>query len=86
MYSMVTSIVRQLVFLIPIAYVLARYGASVGNSDLVWWCYPHGGDILPDADAGVFLPPSVQDHHRPSAGGTRVRKAERNPAALRLSG
>ena len=39
-YSMVTSIVRQLVFLIPIAYVLARYGASVGNSDLVWWCYP----------------------------------------------
>ena len=40
MYSMVTSIVRQLVFLIPIAYVLAQYGASVGNSDLVWWCYP----------------------------------------------
>ena len=40
LYSMITSIVRQLVFLIPIAYVLARYGASVGNSDLVWWCYP----------------------------------------------
>ena len=39
-YSMIISIVRQLVFLIPIAYVLARYGASVGNSDLVWWCYP----------------------------------------------
>mgnify|MGYP002730540394 FL=1 len=43
MYSMVTSIVRQLVFLIPIAYVLARYGASVGNSDLGWWCYPLAG-------------------------------------------
>ena len=40
MYSMVTSIVRQLVFLVPIAYVLARYGAAVGNSDRVWWCYP----------------------------------------------
>ena len=40
LYSMITSIVRQLVFLIPIAYVLARYGASVGNSDLVWWSYP----------------------------------------------
>ena len=40
MYSMVTSIVRQLVFLVPIAYVLARYGAAVGNSGLVWWCYP----------------------------------------------
>ena len=40
MYSMITSIVRQLVFLIPIAYVLARYGQSIGNDDLVWWCYP----------------------------------------------
>ena len=40
LYSMITSIVRQLVFLIPIAYVLARYGTSVGNSDLVWWSYP----------------------------------------------
>lgn len=39
-YSMITSIVRQLVFLVPIAYVLARYGASVGSDDLVWWCYP----------------------------------------------
>ena len=39
-YSMITSIVRQLVFLVPIAYVLARYGASTGNDDLVWWCYP----------------------------------------------
>ena len=40
LYSMITSIVRQLVFLVPIAYVLARYGASVGNSNLVWWCFP----------------------------------------------
>ncbi len=40
MYAMVISIIRQLVFLIPIAYVLARYGQSTGNSDLVWWCYP----------------------------------------------
>lgn len=39
-YSMITSIIRQLVFLVPIAYVLARYGASIGNDDLVWWCYP----------------------------------------------
>ena len=40
LYSMVTSIVRQLVFLVPIAYVLARYGTSAGSDDLVWWCYP----------------------------------------------
>ncbi len=39
-YSMVISLVRQLVFLIPIAYALARYGAGVGNSNLVWWSYP----------------------------------------------
>ena len=40
LYSMVISIVRQLVFLVPIAYVLARYGAANGNSNLVWWCFP----------------------------------------------
>ena len=39
-YSMINSIVRQLVFLIPAAYLLARYGAAAGNSDLVWWSYP----------------------------------------------
>ena len=39
-YSMTTSIIRQLVFLVPIAYVLARYGYSIGNDDLVWWSYP----------------------------------------------
>ena len=40
LYSMVMSLVRQLVFLVPIAYVLARYGAANGNSNLVWWCFP----------------------------------------------
>lgn len=39
-YSMINSIVRQLVFLIPAAYLLARYGVTAGNSDLVWWAYP----------------------------------------------
>ena len=39
-YSMINSITRQLVCLVPAAYFLARYGASVGNSDLVWWSYP----------------------------------------------
>ena len=40
LYSMITSIVRQLVVLIPAAFLLARYGAAIGNSDLVWWSYP----------------------------------------------
>ena len=37
---MIVSIIRQLVLLIPIAYVLARIGAATGQENLVWWCYP----------------------------------------------
>ena len=40
MYSMINSFVRQLIFLVPSAYVLARYGHSIGSDNLVWWCYP----------------------------------------------
>lgn len=50
-YSMITSIIRQLMFLVPIAYVLARYGQSIGNDDLVWWCYP----IAEIASLGVTM-------------------------------
>ena len=39
-FSMITSIIRQLVVLVPAAYILARYGMTVGNQNLVWWCYP----------------------------------------------
>lgn len=39
-YSMFVSFFRQLVFLIPVSFLLARYGASVGNHNLVWWSYP----------------------------------------------
>ena len=37
---MIVSFVRQLVVLVPVAYLLARYGMSVGNDDLVWLSYP----------------------------------------------
>ena len=37
---MLNSFLRQLVALIPAAYVLARIGAQIGNHDLVWWSYP----------------------------------------------
>ena len=40
LYSMIISIIRQLVFLVPLAYILARYGAGIGNNDLVRWSYP----------------------------------------------
>jgi len=35
-YSMITSIMRQLVVLIPAAYLLSL----LGNVDLVWWAFP----------------------------------------------
>ncbi len=39
-YSMIASIVRQLLLLLPAALVLALIGRSVGNDDLVWWSFP----------------------------------------------
>lgn len=35
-YSMIISIARQLVVLLPVAYILAQFG----NLKLVWWCFP----------------------------------------------
>ena len=35
-YSMIISIARQLVVLLPVAYNLAQFG----NLNLVWWCFP----------------------------------------------
>lgn len=39
-YSMYVSMARQLLVLIPAAWVLARVGQSVGNDNLVWMSYP----------------------------------------------
>ena len=39
-YSMILSIARQLIVLLPAAYILARMGAATGNDDLVWYSYP----------------------------------------------
>ena len=36
-YSLVVSLMRQLVVLIPVAWLLARL---TGNVDAVWWCFP----------------------------------------------
>lgn len=37
--SMFVSFIRQLIVLIPAAYVLARYGLAIGNNNLVWISY-----------------------------------------------
>ncbi len=39
-YSMIVSLARQLLVLIPAAYLLARLGVSTGNPDLVWFSFP----------------------------------------------
>jgi len=35
-YSMYVSVARQLVVLLPVAYVLAK----IGGLSLIWWCFP----------------------------------------------
>jgi Na+-driven multidrug efflux pump len=39
-YSMIVSFIRQLVVLLPAAYVLARVGMQTGNDTLVWYAFP----------------------------------------------
>ena len=51
MYSLIVSFIRQLVLLIPVAFVLAQIGHSMGNDNLVWWCYP----IAEIASLGVTM-------------------------------
>jgi len=39
-YSMITSLARQLIVLVPSAWILAVLGRNIGNDNLVWWSYP----------------------------------------------
>ena len=39
-YSMIVSFIRQLVVLLPAAYILARIGMQTGNDTLVWYAFP----------------------------------------------
>ena len=39
-YSMTVSFARQLVVLLPAAYLLARLGMQTGNDTLVWYAFP----------------------------------------------
>ena len=40
MVNMIGGALRQLVVLVPCAYLLARVGQRVGNDNLVWLSYP----------------------------------------------
>ena len=39
-YSMIVSLARQLLVLVPAAFLLGRLGARTGNADLVWYSFP----------------------------------------------
>jgi len=39
-YSMIVSFARQLLVLLPSAYILARIGMQTGNDTLVWYSFP----------------------------------------------
>lgn len=39
-FSMLVSLIRQLLVLTPAAYLLARCGLQIGNYNLVWFSYP----------------------------------------------
>ena len=49
-YSMMTSIARQLVVLLPVAFALAQFG----NVNLVWWAYP-AAEIMSAIMTAIFL-------------------------------
>lgn len=54
--SMIQSILRQLVILIPVAYLLA----SFGNLDFVWYCYP----IAEIAVVIIYVPLVIKTYHK----------------------
>ncbi len=49
-YSMITSIARQLVVLLPVAFFMAQFG----NVNLVWWAYPVA-EIMSTVMTAFFL-------------------------------
>ena len=49
-YSMFTSIARQLVVLLPVAFAMAQFG----NVNLVWWAYPIA-EVMSTIMTAVFL-------------------------------
>ena len=54
-YSMIVSFVRQLIFLVPAALVLALIGQRIGNSNLVWWSYPIAEIVALMITLGFYL-------------------------------
>ena len=59
LYSFFTSVIRQIVALIPAAYLLSLTG-SVGN---VWWCFPIA-EVVSACATAFFLRRALRDMDR----------------------
>lgn len=54
-YSMIVSLARQLIVLVPVAWLLARIGQSTGNDNLVWISYPIAEIVSAAVTAVLFI-------------------------------
>ena len=54
LYSMLVSLARQLIVLVPVAWALAALGRSLGNDDLVWLSFPVA-EVVSAAVTAVFF-------------------------------
>ena len=50
LYSLIVSVARQLVVLVPVAFILSK----IGGLSLIWWCFPIA-EIMSLAVTSFFL-------------------------------
>ena len=50
LYSLIVSVARQLVVLVPVAYILSK----IGGLELIWWCFPIA-ELMSLAVSAFFL-------------------------------
>ena len=59
MFSFISSILRQLVVLVPAAWLLSR----TGDVNMIWWCFPIA-EVMSAAANGFFLRRAYKDMER----------------------
>ena len=55
LYSMLVSLARQLIVLVPVAWALAVIGQRTGNDDLVWLSFPVAEVVSAAVTAWFFV-------------------------------
>ena len=54
-YSMIVSLARQLIVLVPVAWALAATGRNIGNDNLVWIAFPVAEIVSAAVTAVLFI-------------------------------